>query len=268
MQIKLLNILNELEIKKPLWRPFNNKAWEQGKNIKETIINFLKANPYQPGSVIVNNLPYHNKFISDTISKMLKFDIKRIKVKSPITKREVFVYYIPKNNLSELEINNPNKNINIIKDINEYFNYYFIKWLQENSPNIDEDVQYYLPKHLDDIKNIMSRDNQFEHNQFDDDMAEEYFNLNMLDDVKKKLWKLYFQNINIKKIKDTIYDYIIKYGYDDYNDEGTESFFKWNIDNIFDEIFDEIYTPTIIEEFIDDVIYKTISNYEPDNDLN
>lgn len=164
------------------------------------------------------------------------------------------------NILKELQINNPNPD-EIMQEINMFFNEYFIKWLETHVTNIDEDVWMYLPDYLDEIKNIMHTDDQFDHDQFDDDMAEEYFNLNMLSDVKKKLWKKYFENVNTTKIKKYIHQHINKH---DYVDKEIDWFFRYG----YEDIFDDIYAPIIIEPFIKEILDEVILNYEHGEDLN
>ena len=111
MQIKLTNIVNELQVNNPVvLRPFKNNKWERGKNIKETIVNFIRANQYQPANIIIDNVSsqYNHLVVTKAITSVLNMGVMRKKVTNPNTGRKVFVYYVPQGSLFELQVTNPN----------------------------------------------------------------------------------------------------------------------------------------------------------------
>ena len=101
--------LNELGINNPSigFKPFRNNKFEQGRNVRETIINFLRANPFQPEIVITKALSdiYHSKIILDNIRKILSMGVIRKQVINPYTKRKIWIYYLSQDKLFELGIN-------------------------------------------------------------------------------------------------------------------------------------------------------------------
>lgn len=278
MQIKLTQLISELGINKPNHTPeevykyyndyiLNNYwecdiedcdkmdlMWKEFKDLKYDILNII--------NISLNKLKLANQ--------------KQLNIFYRGMKDLVNKYNLPYNSddLNELQINKPPQSLSMLlkSEVDKYFNKYFIEVLNKNSEFINEDVWYDLPKYYDKIKDIMSRDNQFDHNQFDDESIEEYFNLNMLSDVKKKLWKKYFENVDINKIKKQVYVYIQKQ-YDELGGRGKSNYdveadLKWYFRYYFmDSAFDDVYPPYIVEPFIDEIIYETIKEYEPENNL-
>lgn len=105
--------INELQINPSIqWRPFRNNNFEKGKTVKETIINFIKANPYQPEIIITTNIGlrrwYHPKVVLDNLRDTLNMGVVRKQVINPTTKRKVWIYYLSQDKLFELNIN-PNR---------------------------------------------------------------------------------------------------------------------------------------------------------------
>lgn len=123
--------INELQINPSIqWRPFKNNNFEKGKTVKETIINFIKANPYQPEIIITTNIGlrrwYHPKTVLDNLRDTLNMGIVRKQVINPTTKRKVWIYYLSQDKLFELEINKRATR----KDIQDYLmknNYEILK---------------------------------------------------------------------------------------------------------------------------------------------
>jgi len=231
---------------------------EDPNNLAESMNRFVEMN--EIGQILLDKFPQHQNKIQEYI-KTIEIEPENYEYLTYHHLLDDFKNFV---SLNELEINKHFQfDSNIMKEINMYFNEYFIQWLEKHVTNIDEDIWQYLPEYYDNIKNIMYNDDQFDHDQFDDDMAEEYFNLNMLKDVKNKLWKKYFENVNISKIKKDIYQYIKKYNYTIYDiDEGIKSFFRW------DNNFDDMYAPIIVEPFIEEVLEEVISNYDHGDRIN
>jgi len=90
-QINEIKIINSKQAGLLGNRKFNE--YILGKNTKESIYNFVKANPYVSELQIKNELNNHysSKGINDNVRKV---NLQRIQVINPLTKRKTFLYYV------------------------------------------------------------------------------------------------------------------------------------------------------------------------------
>ncbi len=92
--ISLIKILSEIKIVPNINFIFQNNPYEKAKNLKQTIYNFVKANPYLSEKQISDSLRihYHPHYIALNLRSVP--DLKRVKVPHPITKKLTYAYYV------------------------------------------------------------------------------------------------------------------------------------------------------------------------------
>lgn len=92
------NIQPEITIK-----PFRNNLYEKGNNVVETIVNFIRANPFQMRSTIVDMILlrqwYHISVIENAFKHIFNNGVIKKQVLNPKTNRKVWIYYLSQDKL-------------------------------------------------------------------------------------------------------------------------------------------------------------------------